>query len=97
MGRSSSLVDVSLDPSQAVANVDKEGLAEMVAALDALDAQLHQTRLILGARLKAAELAADPARMARLAEEVERVKREPPKPDPPDALERRLAELRRQR
>jgi hypothetical protein len=69
----------------------------MVAALDALDAQLHQTRLILGAHLKAAEIAADAARMTRLAEEVERVKREPPKPDPSDALERRLAELRRQR
>jgi hypothetical protein len=88
---------VGADPTQPVANLDKEGLAEMVAALDALDAQLHQTRLVLAAHLKAAEIAADPTRMTRLNEEVERVKREPPKPDPPDALEQRLAELRRQR
>jgi hypothetical protein len=77
--------------------MERERLAEMVAALDALDVQLHHTRLVLGAHLKAAEVAADPARLARLAEEVERVKKEPPPPDPPDALERRLAELRRQR
>jgi hypothetical protein len=88
---------VGADPTQPVANLDKEGLAEMVAALDALDAQLHHTRLLLAAHLKAAEIAADPARRTRLSEEVERVKREAPKPDPPDALERRLAELRRQR
>jgi hypothetical protein len=88
---------VGADPNQPVANLDKEGLAEMVAALDALDAHLHLTRLVLAAHLKAAEIAADPARMTRLSEEVERVRREPPKPDPPDALERRLAELRRQR
>jgi glutathione S-transferase len=91
------LLLVSADPNQPVAKVEKEGLAEMVAALDALDAQLHHTRLVLGAHLKAAEIAADPARMAQLAEEVERVQLEPPKPDPPGALERRLAELRRQR
>ncbi len=90
------LLVVSLDPRQPVTNLDKEGLAEMVSALEALDAQLHETRLILGAHLKAAEITTDPARMARLAKEVERVKREPPKPDPPDALEQRLAELRRQ-
>jgi hypothetical protein len=87
---------VGADPTQPVANLDK-GLAEMVAALDALDAQLHHTRLVLAAHLKAAESAADPARLTRLAEEVERVKRDPPKPDPPDALERRFAELRGQR
>ncbi len=87
---------MSLDPRQPVTNLEKEGLAEMVSALEALDAQLHETRLILRAHLKAAEMAADPARMARLAEEVERAQREPPKPDPSDALERRLAELRRQ-
>jgi hypothetical protein len=72
---------VSLDPNQPVTKMEKEGLAEMVAALDALDAQLHHTRLVLGAHLKAAEIAADAARMARLAEKVERVKREPPRPD----------------
>jgi hypothetical protein len=88
---------VGADPSQPVSNLDKEGLAEMVAALDALDAELHHTRLLLAAHLKAAEIAADPARMTRLAEEVERVTCEPPKPDPPNALERRLAELCRQR
>jgi hypothetical protein len=91
------LVIVSEDPPGPHAYLDRDGLAEMVAALDALDAQLHRTRLILAARLKAAEIASDPARMARLAEEIERVRRDPPKPDPPDALERRLAELRRQR
>jgi hypothetical protein len=95
-GCDGSLDVVSIDPpSQPLVNVEKEGLAEMLAALDALDAQLHETRLILAAHLKAAEIAADPARVARLEEEVERLKREPPKPDPPDFLERRLAEARR--
>jgi hypothetical protein len=75
--------------------MEQEGLADMMAALDALDAQLHHTRLVLGAHLKAAEIAAGPARQARLVEEVERVKREPPKPEAPDHLEQLLAEARR--
>lgn len=70
--------------SQPIPNVDKEGLPEIVAALDTLDGRLYQTRLRLAAPV------------IRQTEKRERAKGQALNFDPSEAGERWLARRRHQ-